>query len=109
MAMSQSHPSRMKGIKMKNIATTAAAAVLVLFSISSANAEEFTKGVVKKVDAKEQKVTITHEALKNLDMPGMTMVFRVADPALLSKMKAGGNIEFLANRVNGKLTVTEVK
>lgn len=89
--------------------TAAAAAVLLGCAISSANAEEFTKGVVKKVDAKEQKVTITHEALKNLDMPGMTMVFRVADPAMLTSMKEGGNIEFLAYRVNGKLTVTQVK
>jgi Cu/Ag efflux protein CusF len=32
-------------------------------------AEEFTKGVVNKVDAKAKKVTIKHEELKNLEMP----------------------------------------
>ena len=86
--------------------------VAALFSLSAAFgafAEEFTKGVVNKVDAKAKRVTIKHEDLKNLDMPAMTMVFRVEDPALLEKLKEGSNIEFVAERVNGKLTVTEVK
>lgn len=50
-----------------------------------------------------------HEDLKELEMPGMTMVFRVKDEALLSKLKEGDQIEFVAERVDGKLTVTEVK
>ncbi|ARO30206.1 copper-binding periplasmic protein CusF [Rhizobium sp. NXC14] len=86
--------------------------VAALISVSAAFgafAQEFTKGVVNKVDPKAQKVTIKHEDLKNLDMPAMTMVFRVEDPALLEKLKAGSNIEFVAERVNGKLTVTDVK
>jgi Cu/Ag efflux protein CusF len=86
--------------------------VAALFSLSAAFgafAEEFTKGVVNKVDAKAKKVTIKHEDLKNLDMPAMTMVFRVEDSALLEKLKEGSNVEFVAERVNGKLTVTQVK
>ena len=86
--------------------------IAALFSVSAAFgalAEEYTKGVVNKVDAKTKKVTIKHEDLKNLDMPAMTMVFRVEDPVLLEKLKEGSNIEFVAERVNGKLTVTEVK
>ncbi|MBA1349380.1 copper-binding protein [Rhizobium indicum] len=86
--------------------------VAVLLSASAAFgafAQEFTKGVVNKVDAKANKVTIKHEELKNLDMPAMTMVFRVEDPALLERLKEGSKIEFVAERVNGKLTVTEVK
>ncbi|MBB4275417.1 copper-binding protein [Rhizobium mongolense] len=85
------------------------AALLCASAAFSAFAQEFTKGVVNKVDAKAKKVTIKHEDLKSLDMPAMTMVFRVDDPALLEKLKAGSNIEFVAQRVNGKLTVTEVK
>ncbi|MBK5569295.1 copper-binding protein, partial [Ensifer sp. SSB1] len=69
---------------------------------------EFTKGVVKKIDTQAKKVTIDHEDLKNLDMPAMTMVFR-ADDAVLAKLKEGAAIEFVADRVNGKLTVTEIK
>lgn len=85
------------------------AALLSASAAFGAFAEEFTKGVVNKVDAKAKKVTIKHEDLKNLDMPAMTMVFRVENPALLERLKEGSNIEFVAERVNGKLTVTEVK
>ena len=85
------------------------AALLSLSAAFGAFAEEFTKGVVNKVDTKAKKVTIKHEDLKGFDMPAMTMVFRVDDPALLEKLKEGSNIEFVAERVNGKLTVTQVK
>jgi Cu/Ag efflux protein CusF len=85
------------------------ATLLSLSAAFGAFAEEFTKGVVNKVNTKAKKVTIKHEDLKGLDMPAMTMVFRVEDPALLDKLKEGSNIEFVAERVNGKLTVTQVK
>ncbi|WP_104665166.1 copper-binding protein [Ensifer adhaerens] len=89
------------------------AALALAFSVTTvalpAQAAEFTKGVVKKLDTKAKKVTIDHEDLKNLDMPAMTMVFRVSDDAVLAKLKEGASIEFVADRVNGKLTVTEVK
>lgn len=94
---------------MKTAIKITVAALLSLSATFGAFAEEFTKGVVNKVDAKAKKVTIGHEDLKGLDMPAMTMVFRVEDPALLEKLKEGSNIEFVAERVNGKLTVTEVK
>ncbi|WP_417434327.1 copper-binding protein [Hoeflea sp.] len=84
-------------------------AMFAVTGSSAAFATEYTKGTVKKVDMKAGKVTIIHEELANLDMPAMTMVFRTADPAMLEKMKAGDTIEFIADRVNGKLTVTELK
>jgi len=94
---------------MKTAIKITVAALLSLSAAFGAFAEEFTKGVVNKVDTKAKKVTIKHEDLKGLDMPAMTMVFRVEDPALLDKLKEGSNIEFVAERVNGKLTVTQVK
>ena len=81
---------------MSRFFTLAASAVLVVGLSAAAMATEFTKGVVKKVDAKAGKVTIIHEELANLDMPAMTMVFRTADPAMLEKMKEGQEIEFVA-------------
>jgi Cu/Ag efflux protein CusF len=94
---------------MKTTMKLALAALLTCSSASALLAAEYTKGVVKKVDAKTEKVTIKHEDLKNLGMPGMTMVFSVADKSMLDKLKQGKAIEFVADRVNGKLTVTEVK
>ncbi|MBY3173527.1 hypothetical protein HFO41_12360 [Rhizobium leguminosarum] len=95
---------------MKNAMIKISVAALLSAGVAfGAFAQEFTKGVVNKVDAKANKVTIKHEDLKSLDMPAMTMVFRVEDPALLERLKEGSKIEFVAERVNGKLTVTEVK
>jgi Cu/Ag efflux protein CusF len=94
---------------MKNLVRIALAATLAIGAAAGAHAQEFTKGVVNKIDAKTNKVTIKHEELKNLDMPAMTMVFRVEDPAIQAKLKEGASIEFVAERVNGKLTVTQVK
>ncbi|RUU68643.1 copper-binding protein, partial [Mesorhizobium sp. M7A.T.Ca.TU.009.01.1.2] len=72
-------------------------------------AQEYVKGEVIKVDAKQKKLTIKHEPLTNLDMPAMTMVFVVAEDGMLKKVKSGQAIEFTADRVNGRITVTGIK
>jgi Cu(I)/Ag(I) efflux system protein CusF len=64
-----------------------------------------TAGVVRKVDKEAGKVTIRHEPLRNLDMPAMTMVFRVKDPAMLDQLKPGDKISFVADKVEGNFTV----
>lgn len=94
---------------MKSIITSAAAALLAASLATGAFAEEFTKGTVKKIDLKAKKVTLIHEELKNLDMPAMTMVFQVADDTVLEKLKKGQSLEFVAERVNGKLMLTKIK
>lgn len=94
---------------MKNVIRTAMALGLTLGLGSAALAQEYTKGEVVKVDAAQKKLTIKHEELKNLDMPGMTMVFVVADEAMLQSVQEGQAIEFVADRVGGRLTVTEIK
>jgi len=89
------------------ILTAVTAAILALSS--AAFAQEFTSGEIKKVDTAQKKITIKHGELKNLDMPGMTMVFAAGDDAMLTKVKPGQKIQFTADRVNGKLTVTAIK
>ena len=54
------------------------------------------------------KVTLKHGPIKNLDMDGMTMVFAVADPAMLKAVKVGDKVKFEADRVSGRLTVTKI-
>ena len=61
------------------------------------------------MDKEAGKLTIKHGPIKNLDMPGMTMVFRVQDASWLDKVKPGDNIRFHADMVNGALTVTELE
>ncbi len=82
---------------------------LLAASAFTASATEFTKGKVKKLDEKAGKVTIIHEELKSLDMPAMTMVFRIGEGVDVTKLAADSDIEFVADRVEGKLTVTELK
>ena len=67
-----------------------------------------TEGEVKKIDKDTRKITIKHGEIKNLDMPGMTMVFVVKDKALLDKLKAGDKVKFKVINDAGKFTVTEI-
>lgn len=85
------------------------AAVLAIAVAGSASAATFTKATVKKIDAKAGKVTLIHEELVDLEMPAMTMVFVLADPAMAQQLSVGDEIEFIAERVNGKLTVTTLR
>ena len=73
------------------------------------SAAPMSTGEVKKVDKSSGKVTIKHGPLGNLGMPAMTMVFRVKDPAMLDQMKEGDKINFVAEKVNGAITVIKVE
>lgn len=65
-------------------------------------------GEVKKINKETGKMTIKHGPLANLDMPAMTMVFRVKDPAMLDKVKVGDKVNFAVERANGAITVTQL-
>jgi Cu/Ag efflux protein CusF len=78
-------------------------------SATSATSAEMAEGEVRKVDKENQKLTIKHGPLKNLDMPGMTMVFQVQDAAMLDKVQAGDKIRFVAEKLDGKFTVTKME
>jgi Cu/Ag efflux protein CusF len=91
--------------KVQYLITTA----LLAATVTGAWGADYTKGVVQKVDLKAKKVTIKHEELKELEMPAMTMVFRTKTDDMLATLKEGQTIEFVADRVNGKLTITEIK
>jgi Cu/Ag efflux protein CusF len=91
---------------LRNLLAALLATVLV---VSPAAADgDMVKGEVVKVDKAAGKVTLKHGPIKKFDMDSMTMVFRVADPAMLDKMKAGDKIEFEADRVNGAITLTKI-
>ena len=68
------------------------------------------KGTVEKVDTSTGKIAINHETIPNLKLEGgMTMMFKAADPAQLSTVKAGDKVNFTADRINGELTVTAIQ
>lgn len=87
----------------------------VLFGLSSiASAQTAASapqvdGEVRKVDKEQGKITLRHGPIPNLDMGGMTMVFKVSDPQWLDTVKAGDKVRFTADKVNGAFTVTSLE
>ena len=107
---------------MKNL--TAIASVLFVTAISTAGVlaqtttpppaaamekapmKDAAEGEVRKIDKDAKKITLKHGPIKNLDMPGMTMVFQVKDAGLLDKFVAGDKIMFTAEQQQGAFVVT---
>jgi Cu/Ag efflux protein CusF len=99
---------------------------LCLFALPSAQAQEaqhhhhddaaaaaapaaMSTGEVVKVDKELGKITLRHGPLANLDMPGMTMAFKVGQPAMLDQVKAGDQVQFVAEKASGALTITTLQ
>lgn len=66
-------------------------------------------GEIRKVDKDAGKLTIKHGSIPSMDMPPMTMVYRVKDAGMLDKVKPGDKIKFLAENVGGAFTVTQIE
>ncbi len=77
--------------------------------LAQASAADMTDGEIRKVDKDTQKITIKHGEIKNLDMPGMTMLFQVKVPAMLDMVKPGDKVKFRAEKVGGGIVVTEIQ
>ena len=69
----------------------------------------FSDGEVRKVDKDAGKITLKHGPIANLDMPAMSMVFRAKDPAMLDQVKEGDRIRFKADKIQGAITLTEIR
>jgi Cu/Ag efflux protein CusF len=92
--------------------TTVLAVILALGAIMPAARAQtaLVDGQVTKIDAAAGKITIRHGPMKKFDMDdGMTMVFRVSDPAMLNAVKVGEKVKFDADRINGQFTVTRIE
>ena len=75
----------------------------------AASTANMTDGEIRKIDKDAKKITIKHGEIKNLDMPGMTMVFQVKDPSLLDKVKAGDKVKFMVEKSGGAIVVTDIQ
>ena len=86
-----------------------ALAVLVSLLACGIEAEQVyeVEGVVHAVDAEARQVRIAHEDIPGF-MPGMTMVFDVADPALLQGLEPGHPIRFELKRRGASLRITGI-
>ena len=83
--------------------------VLMSMFTSSAFAQAMADGEVRKVDKPAKKITLKHGPIPSIDMPAMTMVFQVKDPAMLDKVNTGDKIRFTAEKAGGAYTVTSIE
>ena len=91
------------------VAIAGLAAGANLASADEAKTLPMINGEVTKIDESAGKMTIKHEAISNLDMGPMTMVFKASDPAMLKTVKPGDKIKFTADKVNGQISVMKVE
>lgn len=73
-----------------------------------AQTADMSEGEIRKVDQEGGKITLAHGEIKSLDMPPMTMVFTVKNPALFGELKKGDKVRFAVVREDGKLVLTEI-
>lgn len=110
----------MKNIKSLVIAATLLSSVTFSYAASHAAAPAVSSSAataslpmvnaeVRKVDLENKKVTLKHGEIKNLDMPGMNMVFQVKNAAMLENIKAGDKVMFTADKVDGAFMVMSME
>jgi Cu(I)/Ag(I) efflux system periplasmic protein CusF len=84
---------------------TATALVLALGIAEAQDAD----GEVRKIDKAQSKITLRHGEIKKLDMPPMTMVFRIKDAKLLDGVAVGDPVTFVAEKIDGQYVVTAIR
>jgi Cu/Ag efflux protein CusF len=89
--------------------TLLAAAALATSATAAFAQSVSAEGEVRKIDAGQQKVTLKHGEIKGLDMPPMTMAYRVQNAAALSALAVGDKVRFSVEKVNGTYTVTQIQ
>ena len=92
------------------IRITAALALTLGLTVSALAQASSISGEVKKIDESAGKITLKHGPAKSLGMEEpMTMVYRVADPALLKQVKVGDKVTFEAEEAAAGYTVTKLQ
>ena len=99
----------MKLFKALTLAGVLSLGTLTGASLANADEAHWTKGTVKKIDTTQSKITVQHEAIKNLDMPSMTMIFFAPDASILEGLKAGDKKQFEFGDMNGRMVVKQIK
>ena len=52
---------------------------------------------------------LKHGVIKNLDMPGMTMVFGIKEASMLDNLKVGDKVKFKVEQTGTAIVVTEIQ
>ena len=76
---------------------------------ASAQQTPLSEGEITRWDPRTLRLTLKHGEIKNLDMPPMTMVFRVSDASVVGDLKPGDKVRFQAEQVNGAYHVKQIE
>lgn len=68
-----------------------------------------TRARVESINRADGKVKLKHGPIPKLDMPAMTMVFRVADAALLDQVTEGEEVGVTVEKIGSAYVVTGVQ
>jgi Cu/Ag efflux protein CusF len=79
------------------------------FALPNAALAQMAEGEVRRIDTANNKVTIRHGEIKNLDMPPMSMVFVAKPPSILKGVQVGDKIRFTAIEENSQYVVTKIE
>jgi len=99
----------MPALPIRRVAFLALLSLALMPLASWSQSDDKVSGEVRKVDRDNLKITIKHGEIKSLDMPPMTMVFTVKDPAMLEAAKPGDKVRFGVAREDGKFVVTAIE
>ena len=66
------------------------------------------RGKVNSVDPASGIVNLSHEAIKTLKWPKMTMDFTVHDPAMLKDIKPGMDVDFELMKISGTYQIIKI-
>ena len=66
------------------------------------------RGVVQTVRESQGKVKIKHGPIVKYGMPGMTMMFKVTDAALLKGLQKGAQVDFNIDNSSGGFVITDI-
>ncbi|MFT0849445.1 copper-binding protein [Achromobacter sp. F4_2707] len=84
-----------------------ALAAVACYSIPAQAQEGSGSGEIRRIDAEAGKITIKHGAIVELELPAITLVYQI-DQALLTGLKPGDKITFIARRVDGQYVVVKI-
>ena len=97
-------------MKTRNFTAGIFAIAFALSTHAAMAQADMVKGEVRKIDESAGKITLKHGPIKSLGMDeGMTMVFRVQDPAMLKQVKVGDKVQFEAERATAGITITKLQ
>lgn len=82
---------------------------VLLALVAGAAFAQSADGEVRKIDKAQAKVTLKHGPIQSMDMPPMTMVYRVKDAKMLDTLAVGDKVKFDAEKVDGQYVVTVIK